>query len=129
VSRAYEVLADPDKRRSYDMGVDPFATGGGGRLRRAGFSFSDVMDAFFGGAATGRGPRSRAHRGQDALVRLQIDLHDAVFGAEEDLTIETAVRCSTCHGDGCQPGTGLSTCAVCGGAAKCRRSSGRSSAR
>ncbi len=117
VSRAYEVLSDPDKRRSFDMGVDPFASGGGGNgFGGAGFSFSDVMDAFFGGAAgAARGPRSRAHRGQDALVRLQIDLQDAVFGAEKDLAIETAVRCSTCHGDGCQPGTGLSTCTMCGG--------------
>lgn len=116
VSRAYEVLSDADKRRSYDQGVDPFATGGGGGgFGGQGFSFSDVMDAFFGGAATARGPRQRAHRGQDALVRLDLELADAVFGCEEELTIETAVRCSTCAGDGCQPGTGLSPCMVCGG--------------
>lgn len=116
VSRAYEVLGDPDKRRSYDLGVDPFATGGGsGGFGGQGFSFSDVMDAFFGGAATQRGPRSRSHRGQDALVRMQIELVDAVFGCEEELTIETAVRCPTCHGDGCQTGTGLAPCVLCGG--------------
>jgi molecular chaperone DnaJ len=75
------------------------------------------MDAFFGAGATAsaRGPRSRQRRGQDALVRLDVDLADAVFGAQKDLTIETAVVCSTCHGDGAQPGTSRRTCDVCGG--------------
>ena len=50
--------------------------------------------------------RARAPaRGQDALVRLDIDLGDAVFGAQKDLTIDTAVACSTCRGAGTQPGT------------------------
>ncbi|HRW18468.1 MAG TPA: molecular chaperone DnaJ [Dermatophilaceae bacterium] len=115
VSRAYEVLSDADKRRSYDLGVDPFASGGAGGFAGAGFSFSDVMDAFFGGAAAPRGPRSRSVRGQDALVRMELDLRDAVFGAEEELTLDTAVRCTSCAGQGCQPGTGFSTCALCGG--------------
>ena len=75
------------------------------------------MDAFFGGRCRrpGRGPRSRQRRGQDALIRLEIDLREAVFGAERELTIDTAVGCPTCHGDGAQPGTGTRTCDVCGG--------------
>ncbi len=116
VSQAYDVLSDPDKRRQYDMGNDPY--GGAHAGFGQGFSFSDIMDAFFGpgaGGASSRGPRSRTSRGQDGLVRLPIDLVDAVFGGEKDLTIETAAACGTCHGDGSQPGTGKRRCEVCGG--------------
>ena len=115
VSQAYDVLGDPEKRRSYDMGADPYASGAASFGQ--GFSFSDIMDAFFGAGAgaSQRGPRSRQRRGQDALVRLDIDLADAVFGAERELTVETAVVCGTCHGDGAQPGTSRRTCDVCGG--------------
>ena len=58
VSRAYEILSDPDKRATYDRGGDVFSGMGFGQ--GAGFSFTDIMDAFFGGTAQGqaaRGPR------------------------------------------------------------------------
>jgi molecular chaperone DnaJ len=114
ISQAYDVLSDAEKKQSYDMGADPYGAGAAGFGQ--GFSFSDIMDAFFGGQGTaGRGPRSRTTRGQDALVRLDIELGDAVFGAQKDLTIDTAVACSTCHGAGMQPGTATRTCDVCAG--------------
>jgi molecular chaperone DnaJ len=118
VSRAYDVLSNPEKRRAYDLGGDPNGTGGG---FGQGFGFSDIFETFFGGAAASRGPASRQRRGQDALVRLDIDLADAVFGAERDLQVETAVVCPTCSGTCCQPGTSPTRCDVCGGRGQVQR--------
>lgn len=121
VTRAYEVLSDPEKRRMYDLGGDPFGGAGGGFGAGQGFSFTDIMDAFFGGqgaggaAGSGRGPRPRMRRGQDALVRIEIELADAAFGTTHELKVDTAVLCTTCHGDGAAPGSTPVTCETCHG--------------
>jgi molecular chaperone DnaJ len=121
VSRAYEVLSNPEKRQMYDRGVDPASPNGGGF--GAGFGFRDIFETFFGAGATGgrRGPVPRARRGQDALVRLDIDLADATFGVHKDVPVDTAVVCPTCQGSCCRPGTSPQTCDVCGGAGVVQR--------
>ncbi len=114
VTHAYEVLSDPDSRRSYDMGGQD-AFGGMG-----GFGFGDIFDTFFGGAQA-RGPRSMAQRGQDALIRVDLSLDEVVFGAPKTLQIDTAVLCELCKGTCTQPGTSLATCDICRGSGNIQR--------
>ena len=119
VTRAYEVLSDPDKRQIVDLGGDPLAPGGGGGAGGpfgAGFGgLGDIMDAFFGGGTSARGPRSRVRPGADALLRLDLDLAETAFGVKRDITVDTAVLCKTCAGEGSAPGTHPDTCRQCKG--------------
>jgi molecular chaperone DnaJ len=119
VTRAYEALTDPDKRRIVDLGGDPFDSGNGGGgaggFGTAGFGgLGDIMDAFFGGAAT-RGPRSRTRAGRDALIPVELELDETVFGTTKDITVDTAVLCTVCTGAGSAPGTHARTCTTCAG--------------
>ena len=108
ITASYETLSDPKKRQNYDMGGSNFggANFGGG--------FSDIMDAFFGGGGS-RGPRPRMRAGQDSLIRIQVDLHEACFGAEREISVESAVICPKCTGSGCLDGGQPTVCNVCKG--------------
>src|SRR3954447_25600194 len=117
VSKAYQALTDPEKRRIVDLGGDPFDTGGGAAGGGFGPGFGglgDIMDAFFGGAAT-RGPRSRVRAGRDAMIPIELDLDETVFGVTKDITVDTAVVCDACTGAGTAPGTHPATCQTCSG--------------
>jgi len=119
VGRAYEVLSNPERRQMYDMGVDPNGSGGG---FGPGFGFTDIFETFFGASAGAqRGPTPRQRRGQDALIRIEVDLAEATFGGTRELQIDTAVVCPTCEGTCCRPGTSPQVCDVCKGRGQVQR--------
>ncbi len=114
ISRAYEALTDPEKRRIVDLGGDPFDNGSGGGAGAGFGGLGDIMDAFFGGATT-RGPRGRTRAGRDALIPVELELDETVFGVLKELTVDTAILCDQCVGAGTAPGTHVSTCSTCSG--------------
>ena len=125
VSRAYEVLSDPEKRARYDQfgeagvgsaagGGDPFGMGG----------FGDIFDAFFGGASPfgggSRGP-SGPPRGRDVETVADIAFEQAVFGCTTEVRVRTAVVCDECTGTGARAGTSPKPCTECRGTGQVRR--------
>lgn len=122
VAEAYEVLRDEQKRDLYDRGGDPLGGGMGGFNNgfggfnggAQGFDFTNLVDAMFGGQQT-RGPRSRVRRGQDAVVRLDLDLAEAAFGATKPVRVDTAVLCPRCSGSGASEGSKPVRCSTCHG--------------
>jgi molecular chaperone DnaJ len=120
VTHAYDVLSDPGQRQVYDNGgASPFAgTGFGG--------FGDIFETFFGASAPGGGgsgaaPRSRKERGGDALLRVEVELAEVIFGTKRDLEVATAVLCETCEGSCCAPGTRPVVCDICHGSGQIQR--------
>jgi molecular chaperone DnaJ len=123
VSRAYEVLSDPEKRARYDQFGEAGVGGGAGDPFGAG-GFGDIFDAFFGGGSPfgggGRGP-SGPPRGRDVETVADITFEEAVFGCTTEVRSRTAVTCDDCSGSGAKPGTSPVACGDCRGTGQVRR--------
>ena len=116
ISAAYEVLSDPEKRRIVDLGGDPLESAGMGAGGFSGFGgLGDVFEAFFGGGTASRGPAGRVRPGSDSLLRVRLDLTECATGITKQVTVDTAVLCSTCQGKGTHADSRPVTCDTCGG--------------
>ena len=127
---AYSVLSDEQKRKMYDQyghaGVGNGPRGAGGYSYQgfdaSDFDFGDIFDSIFGGSggfsgfgfgggsSTGHGTRAR--RGSDVLMRMNLDFEEAVFGCEKKFDLDVVEDCEECDGKG---GFDEEKCSTCHG--------------
>jgi len=126
VQEAYEVLSDPNKRKTYDQfghaAFDQNAGGYGGF--NGGFSSSmfddidlgDILSGVFGNGfgfgGSSRNKGSRQSKGKDSLYEMKISFMDAIFGCKKDITLDVYDTCDKCKGKG---GFKEKTCSHCHG--------------
>ena len=124
VSRAYEVLSDPESRARYDQfGEAGVGGGGGGGGDPFSGGFGDIIDAFFGGGSPfgGRSGPSGPPRGQDIETVVDVPFEEAVFGSQREVRVRSAVRCEECSGSGAARGSSPTSCPDCSGTGRVRR--------
>ena len=129
-SEAYHVLSNHERKQNYDnFGHSAFENSGG----RGGFgnfdfssSFSDIFEDFFGDGFGGGRTRSKKsnYRGSDLRYDLTINLEEAYFGKKQDIKFSTSEKCSTCKGNGSEPGHTTENCSMCRGHGQVRSSQG-----
>ena len=122
---AYAVLSDEQKRKQYDQyGHAAFdQMNGGAGFDFSDFDFSDIFgDLFgsafgggfsnFGGFGGGSSRGSRARRGADKLMRVDLSFEEAAFGCKKNINVDVFEECHECGGKG---GKGEKTCSTCHG--------------
>lgn len=129
-AEAYAILADPDKRRTYDR----FGHAGLGTAAGAGFDptvftgFEDILgglgDIFGFGDIFGAGRRAGPQRGGDLRYDLEISFEESATGTETAIQIPRHEACETCGGSGAAEGSRPSTCPQCHGRGQVRYQQG-----
>ncbi|MCP4337170.1 MAG: molecular chaperone DnaJ [Mycoplasma sp.] len=119
INQAYEILSDPEKRRSYDQfGHSAFEQGGMGSGGFNGFNGSDFSDIFgdiFGGAFGGREQRNSTNKGENYQTTVTIDFMSAILGKNISRTLPKYEVCKGCSGSGAHSKNDVSVCSSCQG--------------
>jgi len=110
LSKAYDVLMDPEKRELYDNYGEDALNGKAGPSGGA----ADIFDLFSGGFGGGRrGPRQKP-RGEDLVFPLKVSLDELYSGVIKKLRITKNIICTKCNGEGGEAGH-VTKCGSCNG--------------
>ena len=128
IGEAYAVLSDENKRKQYDQfgsaAFDGTGASGFGGFDPGDIDLNDILrsvfgdvggfggfsDFFGGGARTTNSTRAR--KGRDTLVRLDLTFEEAAFGVDKDIDLTLNDICENCGGKG---GFDEATCSYCHG--------------
>jgi len=137
ISRAYEILSDPEKRKIYDQFGEDVVNGNGGGGGGSAFDiFKDIFGNQGGGMSGfqqgfqhgfpqgfsnfGNGFQSNKqpsnNKGPDKKINISISLDDMMIGTKKRLQYVRNIICDICDGIGAQDKKYVITCDMCNGA-------------
>ncbi len=134
-AEAYEVLSDPDKRRTYDQFGHQGLSGNGGwspgnmRMEDIFAHFSDIFsdfggspfETFFGGGRTSRTTQQRGARGSNLRITMPLTLSEIAKGVRKTVSVKKLVVCPSCGGSGARDQNAFQVCSHCRGTGGVRR--------
>ena len=124
IGQAYEILSNPEKRRSYDQygSENPFGqSSSAGGFGQGESIFKDIFDTFFGRGTDYSGQESysksqtRIKKGSDIEIDLVLTFKESVLGVEKKISIELEKVCNSCRQTGAASVSDIVVCPTCQG--------------
>jgi molecular chaperone DnaJ len=129
IADAYEVLRDPERRKTYDRrgraGLEDMGFRGFGSAEDIFSAFGDIFMDGLGGSFGRRiyAKRARAPQpGRDLVADVTVTFLEAVEGTKRSLKLQRDRSCPECGGTGDRSGRPRVSCPACGGSGQSMRS-------